>query len=160
MRIADIKHNDITNGKGICVSLWVQGCDRHCFRCHNESTWDFNGGYEAPADISEQLIKAIGANGVERNFSVLGGEPLAPQNIDSVDKILKDIRVAYPDITIYLWTGYTLEELQAQNNDTINSILKNVDVLIDGPYIDAERDLKLPLRGSRNQRILYKGKDY
>ena len=159
-RYAGLNTNDFANGKGTCVSFFVQGCPHHCPGCFNPETWDFNGGKELPVDIRGQIIKAICANGITRNFSVLGGEPLCPQNRDGVNNIITGIRTAFPHIKIFVWTGYTLEELQAENNDSINNILNNIDVLIDGRYKEEEKDLTLELRGSRNQRILYKNVDF
>ena len=159
-RYAGLNANDFANGKGTCVSFFVQGCPHHCPGCFNPETWDFNGGKELPVDIRGQIIKAICANGITRNFSVLGGEPLCPQNRDGVNNIITGIRTAFPHIKIFVWTGYTLEELQAENNDSINNILNNIDVLIDGRYKEEEKDLTLELRGSRNQRILYKNVDF
>lgn len=159
-RYAGLNTNDFANGKGTCVSFFVQGCPHHCPGCFNPETWDFDGGKELPVDIRGQIIKAICANGITRNFSVLGGEPLCPQNRDGVNNIITGIRVAFPHIKIFVWTGYTLEELQAENNDSINNILNNIDVLIDGRYKEEEKDLTLELRGSRNQRILYKNVDF
>lgn len=159
-RYAGLNTNDFANGKGTCVSFFVQGCPHHCHGCFNPETWDFNGGKELPVDIRGQIIKAICANGITRNFSVLGGEPLCPQNRDGVNNIITGIRAAFPHIKIFVWTGYTLEELQAENNDSINNILNNIDVLIDGRYKEEEKDLTLELRGSRNQRILYKNVDF
>lgn len=159
-RYSKIMKNDIVDGIGICVSLWMQGCHKKCFNCHNPQTWDFNGGYELPSDIRGKLIKDISENGIKRNFSILGGEPLCPENLKDIDNIVTGIRTAYPHIQIFIWTGYTLDELYEQNNLHIKSILNQIDVLIDGPYIDSQRDITLHLRGSKNQRVLYKGKDF
>lgn len=159
-RYIKIMKNDIVDGEGICVSLWLQGCPFRCFNCHNSDSWDFEGGLEIPPDIRGQLIKDITENGVMRNFSVLGGEPLCPQNVSVVEDIVLGIRTAYPSIKIFIWTGYTLEQLKNRNDKYINNILSNIDILIDGPYIDEQRDLTLKLRGSKNQRILYKGIDF
>ena len=159
-KYAGLITNDFCNGKGVCVSFFTQGCPHHCKGCHNPETWDFEKGQPLPTNIRGQIIKAIGANGIIRNFSVLGGEPLCPQNIEEVDKIISGVRAAYPNIKIFLWTGYTLEELKKENNIFIDEILSNIDVLIDGPYIEAERDITLELRGSKNQRILYKNIDF
>lgn len=159
-KYAGLIENDFANGKGVCVSFFVQGCPHHCLGCFNPETWDFNGGYEIPTDIRGHIIKAICANGIIRNFSVLGGEPLCQENAQDVDDIISGVRVAYPEIKIFLWTGYTLEQLKEQKNKHIDNILSNIDVLIDGPYIESLRDITLELRGSANQRILYKGKDF
>lgn len=160
MRYAGLNKNDFTDGKGVCVSFWTQGCPHHCPHCHNPQTWDFNGGLPLPTDIEEQIINAIKANNILRNFSILGGEPLCPENIELVNKIISKVRQEYPTIKIFIWTGYTIEELNKRNDSIIQNILSNINVLIDGRYIDAERDITLPLRGSKNQRILYKGKDF
>lgn len=148
MKYALIKENDIANGKGVCVSFWAQGCNQHCKNCHNPETWDFNGGIEDTIEnITNNIIQAISKNGIQRNFSVLGGEPLCPENAANVKQIIQAVRQAYPTITIYLWTGYYKEQIPDP------SILEYIDVLIDGPYVEAERDITLPLRGSRNQRV-------
>ena len=158
MRVAGLTKNDTTNGEGICVSLWVQGCPHHCKGCHNPESWDFNGGEYKNNDILlEEIYDAISANEIQRNFSILGGEPLAPQNINDTYYILWEVKQRYPSIKTFVWTGYTLEQLKEMYKDTL---LENVDVLIDGPFIKAERDITLKFRGSKNQRILYKGVDY
>lgn len=159
-KYAGLITNDFANGIGTCVSFWAQGCPHHCSGCQNPETWDFNGGHDLPTDIRSQIVKAICANGITRNFSVLGGEPLCDENLDEVDKIITGVRTAYPQIKIFVWTGYILEELKEKKNDKINHILSQIDVLIDGPFIQAERDITLELRGSRNQRILYRGVDF
>ena len=159
-RYAGLIKNDFANGTGTCVSFWTQGCPHRCPGCQNPETWNFNGGKEVPTDIRGQIIKAICANDITRNFSVLGGEPLCKENLEEVDKIITSVRTAFPQIKIFVWTGYLLEDLKKKHNDKINHILSQIDVLIDGPYIDAERDITLELRGSKNQRILYQGLDF
>lgn len=159
-RYAGLIKNDFANGTGTCVSFWTQGCPHHCPGCQNPETWNFNGGKEVPTDIRGQIIKAICANNITRNFSVLGGEPLCKENLEEVDKIITSVRTAFPQIKIFVWTGYLLEDLKKKHNDKINHILSQIDVLIDGPYIDTERDITLELRGSRNQRVLYQGLDF
>ena len=157
MRVAGLTKNDTTNGEGICVSLWVQGCPHRCKGCHNPESWDFNGGEYKNNDILEEIYDAISANGIQRNFFNTRGEPLAPQNINDTYYILWEVKQRYPSIKTFVWTGYTLEQLKEMYKDTL---LENVDVLIDGPFIKAERDITLKFRGSKNQRILYKGVDY
>ena len=159
-RYAGLIKNDFANGTGTCVSFWTQGCPHRCPGCQNPETWNFNGGKEIPTDIRGQIIKAICANNITRNFSVLGGEPLCKENLEEVDKIITSVRTAFPQIKIFVWTGYLLEDLKKKHNDKINHILSQIDVLIDGPYIDAERDITLELRGSKNQRVLYQGLDF
>lgn len=158
MRYANLITNDFINGEGICVSLWVQGCSHHCLGCHNQEQWDFDKGYYKDNDILIQEIKsAIIANNIQRNFSILGGEPLHPKNIEDTCYILKKIKELFPSIKIYVWTGYTLEQLK---NMYSSDFLKNIDILIDGPFIISKRDITLKLRGSTNQRILQKGIDF
>ena len=98
------------NGQGVCVSLFVQGCPHKCPGCFNPETWNPEEGIEIPVDLKGQIIKAISANGIIRNFFYFGGEPLAPYNLEFVNNILTAVKAAYPQILIYLWTGYTLEE--------------------------------------------------
>ena len=159
-RYAGLITNDFANGTGTCVSFWTQGCPHHCPGCQNPETWSFDGGQEVPTDIRGQIIKAICANGIIRNFSVLGGEPLCDENLEEVDKIITAVRIAYPQIKIFVWTGYIIEELKEKHDEKIDSILSQIDVLIDGPFIEAERDITLELRGSKNQRILHRGIDF
>lgn len=155
MRLAGLKLNDCVDGEGISVSLWTQGCPHRCKGCHNPETWDFNGGYEDETNnIRGQIVKALSANNIQRNFSILGGEPLCEQNKEDVLSILICVRMAYPHIKIFLWTGYTYEELIDKNDIIINNILSKVDVLIDGPFIEEQRDISLYLRGSHNQRVI------
>lgn len=158
MRIAGIIEDDIVDcDDGIAVSLWTVGCPHHCKGCHNQNLWDYDAGQDIPIKtVINEIKEKINKNGIMRNFSVLGGEPLDPQNIKDVDEVLKEVRAAYPNIKIYLWTGYTFEEL-SQREDAQN-VLKNVDVLIEGRYIEELR-ADLPLRGSSNQRVYINGEN-
>ena len=153
-----LQSDSVVDGEGIRTVIWTQGCPHHCKGCHNPEQWDFNGGEYKNNDILlEEIYDAISANGIQRNFSILGGEPLAPQNINDTYYILWEVKQRYPSIKTFVWTGYTLEQLKEMYK---NTLLENVDVLIDGPFIKAERDITLKFRGSKNQRILYKGVDY
>lgn len=154
MRYADLKHNDVANGPGINVSFWLQGCPNHCPECQNPETWDFNGGKEFTNKTLEELITAINENGVQRNLSILGGEPLCPENEFLTNLVITEVKKIYPEIKIYLWTGYVYDNLKKSNNIRIKNILKNIDYLIDGPYIQEQRDITLKMRGSRNQNII------
>ena len=154
MKYAGLMENDIANGEGVCVSLWTQGCPHHCPGCHNPETWDFEGGYEVPDDIRGKIVKAISANDITRNFSILGGEPLCEENLDFVLNIITSVRTAYPNIKIYIWTGYTFKELIDKQDQRIIDILKQANFLIDGRYDKNLRDITLPLRGSSNQNII------
>jgi anaerobic ribonucleoside-triphosphate reductase activating protein len=155
MRYFGIIKNDVVNTKsGFTVSLFTQGCDRHCPGCHNSEAWDFNGGYEKNVDLLiKELYDAIKSNGIHRSLSILGGEPLAEQNKRDICYILSCLKTEIPDLKVYLWTGYTKRELDHMNDGYINVILGFVDVLIDGPFEQDKRDITLPLRGSSNQDI-------
>lgn len=155
MRYFGVIKNDVVNTKsGFTVSLFTQGCDRHCPGCHNSEAWDFNGGYEKDVDLLiEELYDAIKSNGLQRSFSILGGEPLAPQNREDICYILSCLKIKIPDLKVYLWTGYTKKELDQMNDSYIKVILRFTDVLIDGPFEQNKRDITLPLRGSSNQDI-------
>lgn len=154
MRYAGVIKNDIAAGEGMNVSFFVQGCPIHCPGCHNPQTWDFLGGKEFTAETLNDIITSINANGILRNFSIMGGEPLCKENIFMVSMLIMNIKEKYPNIKIYLWTGYTYEELCERHEQKLDYILDNIDYLIDGPFILAERDITLPMRGSRNQRVL------
>lgn len=154
MKFAGLMENDFADGENICVSLWTQGCPFHCPECQNPQTWDFDGGHQVPDDLRGRIIKAISANGITRNFSVLGGEPLCEQNLDFVLNIITAVRIAYPDIKIFLWTGYTYQQLKQRKDERIEKILKQINTLIDGRYDKDLRDITLKLRGSSNQNII------
>lgn len=154
IRYAGLIENDIVDGKGFSVSFWTQYCPFHCKGCHNPETWDKDGGNLIEYnELLDKIIKVINKNGILRNFSILGGEPLCKENIDLVDKLINDIKKVYPTILIYCWTGYTLEEL-TDNFNNMPNVLKNIDVLIDGRFILEQRDVSLHLRGSSNQRVI------
>lgn len=154
MRYAGIIKNDVAAGQGVCVTFFVQGCDTHCPGCHNKQTWDFNGGYEFTQDTLNKIINSLHANGVQRNLAIMGGEPLHPNNLFLTNLVITEVRKVYPDIKIYLWTGYLYENLLEKQEKLLQNILQNVNVLIDGPFIQAERDITLAMRGSRNQRVI------
>lgn len=159
MRYAGIIENDVVNGEGVCLSLFTQGCPHRCKGCFNPDTWNFNSGIETDVKIlTVDIINLLQKNNIQRNFSVLGGEPLCLENRMEVDFIIKHVKERFPDIKIFLWTGYTIEELIQKNDLYINEVLKSVDYLIEGPYIEEERDITLKWRGSKNQRILTKEK--
>lgn len=156
MRYAGIIPNDTSNaGAGMCLSFYTQGCPHKCEGCQNPETWNFDGGYEFTTEVLNKIIDGIKANGITRNFCVLGGEPLCDENVFLTFLVVDHVRKAYPDIRIYLWTGYTYNELQKRScSQRINDILKLCDFLIDGKYEQSMRDVTLPLRGSINQNII------
>lgn len=164
MRYAQIRSMDISNGEGVGVSLFVQGCDRHCFNCFNSETWDFNGGKEWTEETKNKFIKLIDRPYINR-ISILGGEPLAEQNLDEVLSLIKEIRISFPKKSIWLYTGYELSEIIKQEQyEKVSGIpsvwskrwkiISNIDVLVDGEYIDEQKDLTLKWRGSKNQNCI------
>ena len=155
MNFVKINENDIANGEGVCVSLFVAGCPHHCPGCFNPETWDFNAGNPFTQEEIDQIEQAIVKNNLIRNFSILGGEPLAEPNRATIATLIEELREKFLDkIKIYLWTGYIYEELLSLEDPTIDYILSEVNVLIDGPYLEEFRNIALPLRGSSNQRII------
>lgn len=158
MQYAGIIKNDFSAGPGVCVSFFVQGCPIKCKGCHNPQTWDFYGGKEFTPDTMSDIIEALVANDVHRDLCIMGGEPLCTSNQFLTLFVIKNVKDALPDTKIYLWTGYNLDEFN--EGSKLKDILSLVDCIVDGPFIESEKDLTLPMRGSRNQRILYKGKDF
>ena len=154
MRYADLKINDTANGPGVNVSFWVQGCPHHCKNCFNPETWNYKAGKEFTAETLEQIKQAISANGIQRNLSILGGEPLCAENLFLTELVIREIKKDFPHIKIYVWTGYIYEELLNNSNKSLKYILSTIDTLVDGPYIESQRDITLPMRGSRKQRII------
>ena len=150
MRFSKIKDNDIVNGIGITMSVWTQGCPHRCKGCFNKETWTFNEGNEFTNDDLNYIISNIDSFNVKRNLSILGGEPLCPENVEGVINLCREFKKVYPDKLIYLWTGYTIEEF----NKLQKQVLEYVDFIIDGKFEEAKKNLNLHLRGSSNQRIL------
>ena len=156
MKYAAIELNDTANAPGVCVSIWLQGCPHHCKGCFNPETWDFSGGKPFGINEMNSILQGISANGILRNFCILGGEPLCEENLFTTAYILRSVREQYGNsIEIYLWTGYTLQELKDRNSNAINGILEDLDYLIDGRFVEELKNPNLELRGSSNQTIHY-----
>ncbi len=162
IRYAQIRSLDLSNGEGIGVSLFVQGCRFRCPNCFNPETWDFNGGKEWTEEVENKLLE-LAARPYIKRISILGGEPLADENLDEVLNLVNKIRLSFGDTkTIWLYTGY--EWSQLFNGGVYTSkehvglkrrnIVKQCDVLIDGKYIDSQRDISLKWCGSSNQRVI------
>lgn len=160
MKYSGLYKNDFAAAPGTSVTLFVSGCHLHCPGCHNPEAQDFNFGMLYTIDTTHEIIEALKANGIHRNLCIMGGEPLAWENRDAVRALIMDVKHELPDTPIYIWTGYTYEWLQneiangAWPEPDLKWILEHIDVLVDGPYIQEERDVTLHMRGSRNQRIL------
>ena len=153
MRYAGLIKNDIAAAPGLCVTFFTQGCPHKCPGCHNPETWDFDGGLEFRPELIEEIAAALTANGIKRTFCIMGGEPLCPTNEFITYLLIMEVRKRVPDVSIYIWTGYTIEEL-LHRSDKMTTILESIDCLIDGPYIEKLHDATLPMRGSSNQRII------
>ena len=197
MRYAQIRELDISNGEGIGVALFVQGCRFACKNCFNPETWDFNGGKEWTPDIKEKFLELIDRPYIKR-VSILGGEPFADENLNGVldlvteinkrynfqkvdsanpckmgvseDKNSDEIRLSLPNKSIWIYSGYTWENIMTiintpfSKDEKLNTYIENdkkrkaivgmCDVFIDGRYIDSQRDTTLKWRGSKNQRVI------
>lgn len=155
MKYAGLDLNDMSAAPGVSLTFYTQGCPHRCPGCHNPETWDFNEGYEFTTEVMEQILEGLKANGIDRKLCIMGGEPLCDENLFLTNLIISTVKEKYPDTVIYLWTGYTYEELPSRiKYSMIKHILSQTDFLIDGPYIESERDITLSLRGSRNQNII------
>lgn len=154
MRYNKIQRCEYVNGNNIGVSLFLQGCSIHCKGCFNPETWDFNEGREFTPRVKKYLFNLLNKEYITR-FSVLGGEPLERCNWKELNNLIKQVKQCFPEIKIWLYTGHTNEYWNTTHKDrTLTSILKNIDVLVTGPYIQEQKDLTLPFRGSSNQEII------
>ena len=153
MRYAGLNKNDFSAAPGVSVTFYTQGCPHHCPGCHNPETWNFEGGKEFTPEVIDEILEALTANNIMRSLAIQGGEPLCVENEFLTLLIVKAVKEKFPDIKIYIWTGYYFNSLP--NTPYIKQILELTDCLIDGPYIEDERDITLPMRGSRNQNIIY-----
>ncbi len=156
MHYGKINKCDIANGEGIRVSLFVSGCRNRCPDCFQPETWDFNYGRIFDSAAMEIILSAADNSSV-RGLTILGGEPMEPENQGDVLSILRIFHEQYPEKTVWLYTGNTYEELTGEHRchtEHTSEILSLVDVLVDGRYIEEEKSLGLRFRGSKNQRII------
>lgn len=151
MKYAKIRKMDISNGEGVRVSLFVQGCSFHCKNCFNQETWDFNGGKEFTTAEIQKIIELANKDYIA-GLSVLGGEPLHNNNVNEVFHIVATFKEKFPNKDIWLWTGFKFED--AIKDSKRKFILRNIDVLIDGQFEEDKKDLTLKWRGSSNQRVI------
>ena len=151
MKYAKIRKMDISNGEGVRVSLFVQGCSFHCKNCFNQETWDFNGGKEFTTAEIQKIIELANKDYIA-GLSVLGGEPLHNNNVNEVFHIVATFKEKFPNKDIWLWTGFKFED--AIKDSKRKFILRNIDVLIDGQFEEDKKDLTLKRRGSSNQRVI------
>ena len=155
LRYAGIIKNDIAAAPGICVSFFTQGCPFRCKGCHNPETWDFKGGKIFTDRTILEVIEALDANGIDRTLCIMGGEPLCKENLPVTAILIEEVKRKRPDTKIFIWTGFTLEELDVTKDANLNFIFQNIDCLIDGRYEEDKRDITLSMRGSSNQRIFF-----
>ncbi len=142
---------DVVNGEGTRCVLFVSGCEHKCVGCHNASTIKPDSGHPYTEELEQQILRDLGDTRIYRDgLSLSGGDPLYPGNLNDIGRLVRRVKECYPDKNIWMWTGYTLENL----TDAQRDVVRYVDVLVDGPYIQAERDMTQPWMGSRNQRIL------
>ena len=154
MRYSGLIRNDLAAAPGVSVTFFTQGCPHRCLGCHNPETWDFNGGKEFTPQVLEEIYEALGVNNIERNFCIMGGEPLCQENLFLTLLVLKQVKERFPKVKIYVWTGYYYEDLIHSADSHMKQVLDMIDVLIDGPYEQKLRDITLKMRGSSNQSII------
>ena len=154
MKYSGLILNDMSAAPGVCVTFFTQGCPHRCKGCHNPETWNFDGGKEFTPEVLDEICNGLTAQGVKRNFCLMGGEPLCSENSFLSYLVVKTVREKVPEAKIYIWSGYTFEQLIESGDKRTKDILKEADYLIDGPFIEELRDVTLPMRGSSNQRII------
>ena len=147
MNYGTIKKVDVANGPGVRVSLFVSGCRNHCKGCFNPETWDFSYGHPFTKETEDGIIEALRPSWIQ-GLSILGGEPMEPENEEALLPFLERVREELPGKDVWLYSGYRLEALQGRK------LLALADVLVDGPFDEKEKDAGLAFRGSRNQRII------
>lgn len=169
MNYLKIEHEDVCNGTGLRVVLWISGCSHHCYNCQNPQTWNPDSGIPFDESAKQEIFNELSKDYIS-GITFSGGDPLHKNNLNEVLKLVKEIRISYPEKTIWLYTGFKIEDIvtRAQYediwempNDPSNiwskrwDIISNyVDVLVDGEYIDEQKDLSLKWRGSKNQRVI------
>lgn len=157
MNYANIKNCDIANGEGVRITLFVSGCTNHCENCFQPETWDFNYGEPFTPAVEEKLIEML-RPGFINGLTLLGGEPMEPQNQRALLPFLRRVRKELPEKTIWAFSGFTWEELNIPGShsccETTPELLSLLDVLVDGRFVQALHDISLRFRGSSNQRII------
>lgn len=163
MNYHNVTHDDMNNGDGLRVVLWLSGCSHHCYNCQNPQTWNPNSGILFDKSAKQEIFNELSKDYIS-GLTLTGGDPLHENNIGEVLSLVKEIRISYPQKNIWLYTGYSIEDIVnfnsvSQQNFDIdnfirNSILTYIDVLVDGEYIDEQRDVSLAYRGSKNQRVI------
>lgn len=164
MNYGNIKPCDIADGSGVRVSLFVSGCRHHCKGCFNEDTWDFNYGQPYTKETEEEIVRYLAPDYIQ-GLTLLGGEPFEPENQRELVKLLRRVRKEYPKKDIWSYSGYLYDVDMVEGGraytEVTQEMLSYIDVLVDGPFIEAQKDITLKFRGSSNQRLikLENGKD-
>ncbi|MGM9552102.1 MAG: anaerobic ribonucleoside-triphosphate reductase activating protein [Clostridia bacterium] len=157
MNYATIKKHDIANGLGVRVSLFVSGCTHHCKGCFNPETWDFNYGKEFTKAVEAEIIDSLSHDYIS-GLSLLGGEPFEPDNQAVLAPFLTKVKKLFPNKDIWCYSGYNFETdmLTGKLGDSsvTDEMLKNIDILVDGEFVEALKDISLRFKGSSNQRII------
>ena len=164
MNYLKIEHEDVCNGTGLRVVLWLSGCSHHCYNCQNPQTWNSDSGIPFNDSAKQEIFTELSKNYIS-GITFSGGDPLHENNLDEVLKLVQEIRISFPKKSIWLYTGYELSEIIKQEQyEKVSGIpsvwskrwkiISNIDVLVDGEYIDEQKDLTLKWRGSKNQNCI------
>lgn len=157
MNYAEIKYCDIANGVGVRTTLFVSGCRNHCPGCFNTGTWSFEVGETFTPQVEDEIISSLEPAYVA-GLTLLGGEPMEPENQVELLDLVRRVKEVYPTKTIWAYTGFTWEELTQGPSrgctDTLPLLLEHIDVLVDGPFILDQKDISLRFKGSSNQRLI------
>jgi anaerobic ribonucleoside-triphosphate reductase activating protein len=157
MNYGMIKKFDIADGEGVRVSLFVSGCTNHCFNCFQPETWDFDYGQPYTKDTENEIIEALKPSYIQ-GLTLLGGDPFEFQNQREVVKLLRRMKAELPDKNVWAYTGFILDQDLLDGGrrhcEVTDEMLSYIDVLVDGPFIDAQKNISLAFRGSENQRVI------
>ena len=159
MYYATIKWTDIANGEGVRISLFVSGCTHHCKNCFNQVAWDFSYGAKFDDKVKEKIFSQMESSFIA-GLSLLGGEPLEPQNQETLYPFVKEFKARFPQKTVWCYTGCVLDEKTGalvekdKNTEYTKELISLFDVLVDGPFVEELKDIRLKFRGSSNQRVI------
>lgn len=157
MNYSEIKYCDIANGAGVRTTLFVSGCRHHCEGCFNPGTWAFEAGEPFTPEVADKIIESLEPAYVD-GLTLLGGEPFEPENQPALIELLRRMRAEHPSKNVWAYSGFTWDQLldgpSRAHTDTVREMLSLVDVLVDGPFVLAQKDITLRFRGSSNQRII------
>ena len=159
MHYATVKWTDIANGEGVRISLFVSGCTHRCKNCFNQVAWDFAYGEPFDEKIAEKILDELGSSYIA-GLSLLGGEPLEPSNQEALYPFVKEVKRRYPEKPIWCYTGFILDEKKGvlrekkKNTPYTKALIELFDVLVDGPFVEKLKNIRLKFRGSSNQRVI------